>query len=265
MDIRSGNPVWKQAFSGSSEWAGPAGAGTGAVQERDQAAVMTYAGTVNRALLLVGFLVLGAGWTWFLFATRGPGAVLPWMIGGLVLGLIAVFALYFKPIWSPVLAPVYAVCEGLAIGGISAVFNSLYQGIVIQAAGLTVGTLFVMLTLYQLGIVRATAKFKMGMLAAMGAIMLFYLVTFILGFIPATQAAATGLISGHGGLSIAISVVIVIVAAFCLILDFDMIDQGVQQGAPKYMEWYAGFGLLVTLVWLYLEILSLLAKMQDRR
>jgi uncharacterized YccA/Bax inhibitor family protein len=160
-------------------------------------------------------------------------------------------------------APVYAVCEGLALGGISAMFAAAYHGIVIQAAALTVGTLFVMLTLYQLHIVRATEKFKMGVFAATGAIGLFYLVTWIVSMFTHGQAAAS-LIYCSSPLSIGISVVIVIVAAFNLILDFDMIDQGVAQGAPKYMEWYSGFALLVTLVWLYLEILRLLAKLQDR-
>jgi uncharacterized YccA/Bax inhibitor family protein len=243
----------------SGEWAGPAP--TGAVPTAGASEVMTFGGTVNRALLLVGFLLAGGAWTWFLMHEKGPGAVLPWMIGGLIFGLIAAIVITFKAQWAPVLAPLYAIAEGLALGGISAMFNSVYHGIVIQAAALTVGTLFVMLTLYQTGLVRATEKFKVGVFAATGAVGLFYLVTWVIGmFSPASVSWAFN----SGPLSIGISVVIVVIAALNLILDFDFIQQGVEQGAPKYMEWYSGFALLVTLVWLYLEILRLLAKLQDR-
>jgi uncharacterized YccA/Bax inhibitor family protein len=223
---------------------------------------MTIGGAVNKSLLLVGFLLVAAVWSWFVAVNAGTAAAFPWLIGGIIVGLIGAFTMYFKAPWAPVLAPIYALSEGLCLGAVSAMYASRYHGIVLQAAALTVGTLFAMLTAYQLGLIRATEKFKAGVIAATGAIAIFYLVTLVLSLCGVDGAGT--LLYGGGPLSIGISLVIVVVAALNLVLDFDFIERGAAQGLPKYMEWYAGFGLLVTLVWLYLEILRLLAKLQKR-
>jgi len=178
------------------------------------------------------------------------------VIGGFVLALVTVF----KKEWSPVTAPLYALLEGLALGGISSFLDTAYPGIAIQAVGLTFGTLFVMLFLYTTGVLRATRKFVIGVVAATGAIFLVYMADFVMGFFGRNVP----LLNDSGPWGIAISGIIVVVAALNLILDFDLIERGVQAGAAKYMEWYGAFGLMVTLVWLYLEILRLLAKSRRR-
>jgi uncharacterized YccA/Bax inhibitor family protein len=160
-----------------------------------------------------------------------------------------------------VTAPVYAALEGLALGGLSAVFETKYPGIVMQAVGLTFATLAAMLIAYRTGLIKATEKFKLGVVAATGAIALYYLIGLGLSFF---RVAMPGL-SGNGTASLVVSGVIVVVAALNLIIDFDNIAGGVEAGAPKYMEWYGAFGLMVTLVWLYLEILRLLGNARSRR
>jgi uncharacterized YccA/Bax inhibitor family protein len=160
-----------------------------------------------------------------------------------------------------VTAPIYALLEGLVLGGVSLIFNSKWNGIALQAAMLTFGTLFAMLAAYRSGFIRATEKFKMGVVAATGGICLMYLVGWILSMFGMNMS----FLYGNGMLSIGISVVVVVVAALNLVLDFDLIEQGAAVGAPKYLEWYSGFSLLVTLVWLYIEILRLLAKLNSRR
>jgi uncharacterized YccA/Bax inhibitor family protein len=163
----------------------------------------------------------------------------------------------FKKNWSPFTAPIYALLEGLALGGISAVFEKTYPGVAIQAVGLTLGTLFVMLLAYKTGMIRATQSFKIGVIAATGGIAVFYLVEMVLGMFFHINVPA---VNGSGPWGIAFSLFIVIIAALNLVLDFDMIETGVSAGAPKYMEWYGAFALMVTLVWLYLEILRLLGN-----
>jgi uncharacterized YccA/Bax inhibitor family protein len=187
--------------------------------------------------------------------------VLPLVAIGGIGGFIAALVTIFKKEWSPITAPIYALLEGLALGGISAVFELRYPGIAMQAVGLTFGTLFVLLLAYHSGLIPVTEKFKLGVVAATGGIAVFYLVEFVLGFFGVHFAA----INGSGLLGIGFSVVVVIVAALNLVLDFDFIESGVNAGAPKYMEWYGAFGLIVTLVWLYLEILRLLAKLNSRK
>jgi uncharacterized YccA/Bax inhibitor family protein len=159
-----------------------------------------------------------------------------------------------------VTAPVYAVLEGLFLGGISAFYEAQFQGIVIQAVGLTFGTLAALLLAYKSGMIRATENFKLGVAAATGGIMLVYLVSLGMSFFGMRMPY----LHESGPLGIGISVFIVVIAALNLVLDFDFIEQGAAQGAPKYMEWYAAFGLLVTLIWLYLEILRLLSKLRSR-
>jgi uncharacterized YccA/Bax inhibitor family protein len=222
---------------------------------------MTLQGTVNKTGLLLLCVVVTAAWTWGMSHSDTPGAAVPWMIGGLLGGFIVALVTTFKANWSPVTAPIYALLEGLALGGISAMFEKSYPGVAIQAVGLTFGTLFIMLLAYKSGIVRATQGFKIGVIAATGGIAVFYLVEMILGGFFHIQVPA---INGSGPWGIAFSLFVVIIAALNLVLDFDLIDTGVQMGAPKYMEWYGAFGLMVTLIWLYLEILRLLAKARRR-
>jgi uncharacterized YccA/Bax inhibitor family protein len=183
--------------------------------------------------------------------------VLVGAIGGLVVAIVTIF----KKEWSPVTAPLYAVLEGLFIGAVSAMFELRFPGIVMQAAGLTFGTLGALLLAYRSGLIRATENFKLGVVAATGGIALLYLANIgmrLFGF------EGMGFIHESSWIGIAFSGFVVVIAALNLVLDFDFIEQGVEHGAPKYMEWYAAFGLLVTLIWLYLEILRLLAKLQSR-
>ena len=183
------------------------------------------------------------------------------MMLGVFGGFIVAMVLCFKQTWAPVLAPVYAVLEGLFLGGISAVFAARFGGIVFQAVAMTFGTLFALLAAYQSGYIRATEKFKLGVIAATGGIAVVYLVSMVLGFFGVQIPG----IFGSGAVGIGFSVVVVVIAALNLVLDFDLIERGAQAGAPKYMEWYGAFSLMVTLVWLYLEILRLLAKLKDNR
>jgi uncharacterized YccA/Bax inhibitor family protein len=190
--------------------------------------------------------------------------VFPWMIGGAIGGLVIVLILIFKKEWSPYLAPAYAILEGLFVGAISAYYNyafaESYPGIVMQAVLLTFGTAIAMFLLYKFRIIQATQKFKAIIFTATAGIALFYAVAMILRIfnidIPFLHEGST--------LGIVFSLVVVGIAALNLILDFDMIEQGSAMGAPKYMEWYGAFGLLVTIVWLYLEILRLLSKLASR-
>jgi uncharacterized YccA/Bax inhibitor family protein len=221
---------------------------------------MTLQGTVNRTGLLLLCVVATAAWTWGLAHSETPEAAFPWMIGGLFGGLVTALATIFKRSWAPITAPLYALFEGLALGGISAFFDRSYHGIAIQAVGLTFGVLFVMLVAYRTGVIRATERFKLGVIAATGGIALFYLVAMVLSLFHVN----VGILYNSSPIGIGFSIFVVIVAALNLVLDFDMIETGVRIGAPKYMEWYGAFGLMVTLIWLYLEILRLLAKSRRR-
>lgn len=224
--------------------------------------VMTTTGVVYKTLMLLLLVMLSAGWTWMHFIKSGsnPASVTPWLWVGSIGGLIVAMITVFKTQWAPFTAPVYALLEGLFIGGLSAVLNAAYPGIALQAAGLTFGVLFVMLAAYQSGIVRATEGFKMGVIAATGGIFIFYVVAMLLGFFGITVPG----VFGSGWVGIGFSIFVVIIAALNLVIDFDFIDQSTRLGAPKYMEWYGAFALMVTLIWLYIEILRLLAKLRDR-
>jgi uncharacterized YccA/Bax inhibitor family protein len=222
---------------------------------------MTLQGTVNKTGLLLLCVVATAAWTWGLSHSGTPYAAVPWMMGGLIGGFIMALVTIFKKEWSSVTAPVYALLEGLVLGGISAIFEKSYPGVAIQAVGLTFGTLFVMLLAYKSGVVRATQGFKIGVIAATGGIAVFYLIEMVLGGFFHIQVPA---INGSGPWGIAFSLFVVIIAALNLVLDFDLIETGVNNGAAKYMEWYGAFGLMVTLIWLYLEILRLLSKARRR-
>ena len=221
---------------------------------------MTLQGTVNKTGFLLLCVVATAAWTWGLSHSPAPEAALPWMIGGVFGGFIVALVTIFKQNWAPLTAPIYALLEGLALGGISALFERTYPGVAMQAVGLTFGTLFVMLLAYKTGMIRATQGFKLGVIAATGGIAVFYLVEMVLSFFHVNVPA----VNGSGALGIGFSLFVVIIAALNLVLDFGMIETGVQGGAPKYMEWYGAFGLMVTLIWLYLEILRLLGKVRRR-
>jgi uncharacterized YccA/Bax inhibitor family protein len=230
----------------------------------DVAARMTLNGTVNKTGILLVCAIATAGWTWFQFMqTHLIADVAPEIMIGLIGGFICALVTIFKKEWSPVTAPAYALLEGLVLGGISAVFELRYPGIAIQAVGLTFGTLFVMLFLYRTGVIKVTDKFRMGVVAATGGIALFYLVAFLLSFAGIRLNGANG-VFGAGLIGIGFSLLVVGIAALNLVLDFDFIEKGVQVGAPKFMEWYGAFGIMVTLVWLYLEMLRLLSKFSRR-
>ncbi len=223
--------------------------------------VMTLNGTVNKTGVLLLCTVATSVWTWRLFMqSHSLASILPLLWLGTIGGLIVAVVTIFKKEWSPVTAPLYALLEGLALGGISATFEVRFPGIAMQSVALTFGTLFVLLLAYRLGWIPVTQKFRLGVVAATGAIMLFYLAEIVMGFFGVHFAS----VNGSGLIGIGFSVVVVIVAALNLVLDFDFIESGVRAGAPRYMEWYGAFGLIVTLIWLYLEILRLLSKLNSR-
>ncbi len=218
--------------------------------------VMTLDGTVNKTGLSLLITMAAAYWSYS--NPQMAAYLIPLMIGGFILSLIIIF----KKTTAPYLTPAYAVAEGLLLGSISLFADMRYPGIVFQAISLTFGTLFALLFAYKSGWIKVTENFKLGIVAATGAICLVYLVSFVLGFFGVQMA----FLHDSSPLSIGISVVVVIVAALNLVLDFDFIENASNAGnVPKYMEWYGAFGLLVTLVWLYLEILRLLMKLQDRK
>jgi uncharacterized YccA/Bax inhibitor family protein len=254
--FRTSNPVFSQKSFGGFVGTRPA------PTAQQDTRVMTVQGTVDRTAILLAILTLTAIVPWRIAFGGGDPAALMSLLGlGLVGGLVLAMVTVFKQSWARVTAPLYAACEGLVLGGVSAIYEARYQGIVLQAVGLTLGTLAVMLIAYKTKAIRATEKFKLGVIAATGAIALVYMLSWILGMFGIN----IGFIHSTGLLGIGISLVIVGVAALNLVLDFDLIEQGARQGAPKYMEWYGGFGVLVTLVWLYLEILRLLSLLNRRR
>lgn len=249
--IRTANPALSSKSFGGFVGSRPAA---------DEA--MTIQGTVNKTGILLALLVLSAVWPWrVFFESRDPAALTGWLVLGVGGGFVAALITAFKKDWAPVTAPIYAICEGLALGAISATFELRFPGMVFQAMALTVGTLFVLLAAYKTGVIKATENFKLGVFAATGAIALVYLLSFVLQMF----GLPVGFMHSSGWLGIGISLVVVGVAALNLVLDFDFIEQGATRGAPKYMEWYGAFGLMVTLVWLYLEILRLLSKLNQRR
>ncbi|MBW8849928.1 MAG: Bax inhibitor-1/YccA family protein [Xanthomonadales bacterium] len=252
--MRSGNPVLSDStFLDLSSGRVVSGGGN----------AMTLNGTVNKTGFLLLLSVLTAAFAWSkTFTDAGelaPGAAI-FMWGGALGGLVLALVTTFKKEWSPVTAPLYALVEGFFLGSISAIYNAQFQGIVLQAVLLTFGTLFALLFAYRSGLIRATENFKLGVVAATGGIALIYLATIALGFFGINIPY----IHESGLIGIGFSLFVVVVAALNLVLDFDFIETGVEAGAPKYMEWYGAFGLMVTLVWLYIEFLRLLSKLQRR-
>ena len=221
---------------------------------------MSLQGTVNKTALFLALVLVAAVYTWQM-AVINPAAAMPWMWGGAIVGLILSIVTCFKKEWASVTGSLYAVAEGLFLGALSAMYEQQFQGIVLQAVLLTIGVLLALLAAYSMRLIRATENFKLGLFAATGGIALVYLATIVLGFF----GIQIPYIHESGMVGIGFSAVVVVIAALNLVLDFDFIENGCTHGAPKYMEWYAAFGLLVTLVWLYIEILRLLAKLAARR
>lgn len=243
--MRSGNPTLNdKAFERQGQAYG-----------RD---TMTIEGTVNKAFIMLVLLMAGAFVAWNSYFDGGD--VIPFAIGGAILGFVLALVISFAPKTAPYLAPVYAVAEGVFLGAISANYESYYDGITLQAALLTMGIFIALLLAYKTRLIKATENFKLGVFAATAGIALVYLLSWVLGMFGVTVPY----LHDSTPLGIGISVFIVIIAALNLVLDFDFIENGARQGAPKYMEWYGAFGLLVTLVWLYLEIIRLLAKIRSR-
>jgi len=227
----------------------------------DATSRMTLSGTVNKTGILLVCAIATAAWTWHMFLqTRDFADVAPWMMGGMIGGLVFAMITIFKKECSAVTAPIYALLEGLVLGGLSSLLELRYPGIAIEAVSLTFGTLFVLLFLYRTRVIKVTQKLRIGIFAATGGIALFYLLEMVLGMFGIHFSA----INGSSPIGIGFSLLVVGIAALNLVLDFDFIERGVQYGAPKYMEWYGAFGIMVTLVWLYLEILNLLSKTRSR-
>jgi len=251
--LRTSNPVLSsKSFGGFVNQ--PAEPVQGVREER-----MTIPGTINKTTILLALVMVAALWPWKLMQVD-PAATLSWLWIGLIGGLVTALIIIFKKEWAGPLAPLYAACEGLALGATSAFFESRYPGIVFQAVALTMGVLFTMLIVYRTGAIKATPNFTRGVIAATGAICLVYLITMGMR----AFGMPVSFMHSSGPLGIGISLVVVFVAALNLVLDFDLIEKGAKNGAPKYMEWYGAFGLLVTLVWLYLEILRLLGRLNLR-
>tara|TARA_B100000900_G_scaffold103148_1_gene85482 strand:+ start:3635 stop:4372 length:738 start_codon:yes stop_codon:yes gene_type:complete len=241
LTLRSGNPVLsKSTFLN-----------TDSISEK-----MTINGTVNKTAISL-LLLVGTGY--LTFTNLNPVILIFCGIGGFIIAIVTVF----KKEWAPITVPIYAILEGGLLGGVSYMYNSLYDGIVTNAIFLTVGILLSLLTAYRSGYIKPTENFKLGIFAATGGIAIVYLINFVMSFFGSGMGIMQ--IDNASPMSIGFSVIVIIIAALNLVLDFDFIEEGAEKGAPKYMEWYGAFGLLVTLIWLYLEILRLLAKLNSRR
>ena len=220
---------------------------------------MTIRGTVDKTALALSLLLISGYYCYFL-GEQSLTLILTFI--GFFLGLILFFTTIFKKSWAPFTVPFYSISQGFVLGGVSFYYNSQYEGIVLQAILLTILVLISMLFAYRSKIIKPTENFKLGVFSALMAVFLLYIVGFIMSFfgsgIPILNPNNSSLIS------IGFSVIIVILGAFCLVIDFDFIEEGAEKGVPKYMEWYGAFGLLVTLIWLYLEIIKLLAKLRNR-
>jgi uncharacterized YccA/Bax inhibitor family protein len=250
------NPVLNaEAFKGT--WA----------EIRTPADVMTVSGTAIKAIGLFAILMASATWAWTQLAQGTLN--MPILFGSLIGGLILGFVTSFNPRWSPVTAPIYAALEGVFLGTLSSAIEAalpqkspLGHGLVYDAVGLTAGVLFLMLFLYATRLIRVTGRLVAGITAATGAVVLVYLVQMVLSLFFHTQIPG---IFGSGMIGIGFSVVVVAIAAFNLLINFDVIERGAAAGSPRFMEWYGAFGLMVTLIWLYIEILDLLMKLQRRQ
>ena len=245
LSLRSGNPTLNaKTFSGFDLTTGK---------------TMTISGTVQKTGFSLLLLMTASLFTWNLAAgdPRAGGLMMLGMLGGFVLALVTIF----KQHLARFTVPAYSIFQGLALGGISKFFETMYPGIVTQAVMLTFGTLGALLLAYISGLIKPTENFKLGIIAATGGIAFVYLISWILSWF----SVSVPLIHSNSNMGILFSIGVVVIAALNLVLDFDFIEEGAEIGAPKYMEWYASFGLLVTLIWLYIEILRLLSKLNSRR
>lgn len=249
--MRTSNPV----LSRLSEAARSAGLTRGAE------GVMTRTGAAGKAALLLLLVVFSATFTWNEFLKGNDGILMPAMLVGGIGGFIMAMITAFRPQVAPITGPIYAVLEGLILGALSAMFERKYPGIALQAVGLTFATAGGVFVLYRLGVLKATEGFRRVIVGATVGIAVFYLIAFVASLF----GAGLNFLAGSSALAIGINVVVAAVAALNLVLDFDLIDEGARMGAPKKLEWFAAFGLLVTLVWLYMELLRLLARLQGRR
>ena len=218
--------------------------------------VMTLDGTVNKTAIGLILLMVAAYYT---YSSQNLSLIWPGFIGGFILAIITIF----KKEWSPITVPIYAVLEGLALGGISSIYTHEYTGIVQQAIFLTFGIFFTLLFAYKTKIIKATENFKLGVFAATGGIAIVYLVSFVMSMFGGGSLSVMDP-SNSSLMSIGFSLFVVVIASLNLVMDFDFIEDAAEKGVPKYMEWYGAFGLLVTLIWLYLEILRLLSKLNSR-
>ena len=242
--IRSGNPALsKKTFDNLA---------------LESSSVMTLDGTVNKTAISMGILLLSAYYTY-------SNAIMSYIMIGFIGGFILALVTIFKKEWAPTTVPIYAVLEGLALGGISKIYaNAFEPGIVPQAIMLTLGILFALLFAYKSKMIKPTENFKLGLFAATGGIALVYIISFFMSIFGGSGLPVMDP-SNSSMMSIGFSLIVVAVASLNLVMDFDFIEEGAEKGAPKYMEWYSAFGLLVTLIWLYLELLRLLAKLNSRR
>ena len=243
LSLRSGNPALSaKTFTGFS--------GT-----YDN--VMTIDGTVNRTIISL-FILLTSGFLTFVFE------ILAFALIGMLIGFGLLIATIFKPQWAPKTVPLFALFQGAALGGISFMFNQMYEGIVTQAIFLTVAIFLSLLAAYKSRLIKVTENFKLGVVAATAGIGILYVISFFMSIFGMGQMPIMD-ITNSSLFSIGFSLVVVVIASLNLVLDFDFIEEAAERGAPKYMEWRAALGLMVTLIWLYLEILRLLAKLQSRR
>ena len=264
MQRSAGEAGWAapQAGQQSSSQVFHAPINDGPVSPYKSVDVMTASGTASAALLLMLLLVVSAMFGWSSVSESLDGAVTfpGWAMAGALFGFVCAIVLTFKPKLARVLAPVYAIAEGVFVGAISKVFNTAYDGIVIQAVGITLGVFVTMLVLYRTGVIRVTDKMRRTIIGATMGIAIFYGVSLLLSLFGMNIS----FFNSSSPMSIGFSFIVAGLAAMNLALDFDFIERGEKAGLPKYMEWYAAFGLMVTIVWLYLEILRLLAKLRDR-
>ena len=241
LSMRSGNPALSaKTFKNA--------VGTGTEK-------MTIGGTVNKTAMSLLLLMATASYTW---TNPSPALMMFGLFGGLIMAIITIF----KKTWAPYTVSGYALLKGLALGGISRFFEMQYPGIVSQAVFLTFGILAALLLAYKSGLIKPTENFKLGVVAATGGIAIMYLISWIMSMGSGLSIMNP---SNSSMFSIGFSIFVVIIASLNLVLDFDFIEEGAEMGAPKYMEWYGAFGLLVTLIWLYLEILRLLVKLYSRK
>ena len=226
------------------------------VRAASSAKAMSIQGTVNKTFILLFLTLFSASWVW-----DKPVYFLPYLWPALIAGMIVAFVTIFKKAWSPVTAPIYALVEGVVLGVISALMERNYPGIVIQAVGLTFSILFCLLIAYRSKMIKVSDNFRLGVVAATGGIALLYIVSMVMRVF----GTSIPFIHESGVIGIGFSLFVIVIASLNLVLDFDFIEKGAEYGAPKYMEWYGAFGLIVTLIWLYMEILRLLAKLRGRR